>query len=277
MFSVQQKYRGRLGEVRLSQAEAGARHRNKTSGIALKYVCQGTEHYQIGGQSTFVESGQFMVLPEDRKFEASTDRRPLRAKGICIDLDADFVLEEIPDFHEHQLLFELPFKGQHFLQLPQSFARFAQGSLQAASSGELMQQIRKELALLVQLIQAVQPRMSRQIKKTSTQKHLLAKLFQVKDFIHQHYRSSITLKILAREVGISPYHLTRLFQSCFVQSPQQLQLQLRMQAAMSMIKNDQLSLTQVAFTLGYCDQASFSKQFKQYYQESPSNARKNCC
>lgn len=274
MFSVQQKYRSKLGEIRLSQAAAGSHLRNKTGGIALKYVYQGAEHYQLDGQTTCVGAGQLMILREDRKFEANTDQSRIKAKGICIDLDADFVLAEIPDFYEYDLLFELPFQGQSFLELPQSFAHFAQHNAQPAQDDADIKKIRKELALLVALIKTVQPGMRTQAKKASTQKHLLAKLFKAKDFIHQHYRTTITLSTLARQVGISTYHFTRVFQACFAQSPYELQRALRMQAALAMMKSQEQSLAQIAYALGYCDQASFSNQFKQYHQESPSVARK---
>lgn len=274
MFSVQQKYQSSVGEVRFSQAIAGARFGSETKGIALKYVFEGTEHYEVNQQYIPVEAGQMVVLPQEQQFAAFTDNHRGKAHGICIDLNPDFVCRAIPDILDLDLLFFVPFQGDGFLPLQQSLEHFSTHGDREKLMKTQLDDWRNGLQHLAATIQHLEPGLKEQTKKISTQRQLVAKLFRAKNYIHQYYRQRISLSLLSRHVGISSYYFSRLFQACFQQSPQQLQIALRMQAAGKMLKETNDSLSDIAYTLGYCDLASFSHQFKQYYEESPSQWRK---
>jgi AraC-like DNA-binding protein len=53
-------------------------------------------------------------------------------------------------------------------------------------------------------------------------------------------------------------------------TPLQMQEQLRMEKAKELLYSDCISLTSIAYQLGYTDLASFSKRFKKYYKIAPS-------
>ncbi len=276
MFTIQYKYRSSLGVIKVSQAPSRAYFRGITGGVALKYVSQGREEYVVGRQQISVSAGQFIILPQGRPYEAYTGKASLNAEtnGICVDLDPNFVLSEIPHLYDQPLLFELPFQGGHFVALCQTFRQYADGAEATQTGLEWMNQLKLELRLLADYIRTLQPNIGTKAKKLDTQKQLLTKLFKAKDYIHQHYASSIRLSELARYAGLSSYYLMRLFQTCFHQSPRELQLELRMNAALLWIQAEQKSLSTIAHELGYSDLAAFSNQFKRYYGATPSQIRK---
>lgn len=157
MFRISKRYRGALGEVRCSQGTAGARMRNQTVGVALKYVSEGVEHYRLGKGEVEVSAGEFTILPQGQEYEAFADRRISRTQGVCIDLAGDFVLAGIPDLYDQELLFGVPLRVQHYLQLPEIIAGFAEQVFPSVSQEEAqIDHLRKELRRLVEAIKKSQ-------------------------------------------------------------------------------------------------------------------------
>ena len=60
MFSVNYRYQSTLGEIKYSEATPRSQFLGKTKGLALKYVCAGTENYLINNEPIAVSAGEFM-------------------------------------------------------------------------------------------------------------------------------------------------------------------------------------------------------------------------
>ncbi len=277
MFKIKRPYRGQYGEVKFSQGGTGAFLEGRTKGLALKYVSQGRENYSIGGRDIALGAGQFMILEENRNYLAGVQQSGPDTQGICIDLDPGFVLHHIPHFYDSHLLFELPFQAGHFIPLGATFHQFSLDSAVLSQSTDWDAQLPKlgeMLGSFTEFFRDIEAHIGFEAKKPLTQKRLIAKLFRARDFIHQHYKKPLKLKSLSRYAGISQYYFGRLFQSCFQCSPFELQQELRMKAALELMRGEQLSLSDIGFQLGYTDLAAFSNQFKKYHHQSPSTMRK---
>lgn len=268
MFSLVHKNHGNLGEVKFSRAGAGAHFRGRTRGLALKYVCRGQENYRIRDQKLAVRGGQFIILPHHEDYQTYTKPTVGINQGICIDLNPGQFYRYFEAFEELDLLYGVVFSCGEFTELPRAIA-----SLSDAPTLSAMQRLYEHLGQFSQEMSRIKEAISPAVKKTITQKELLSKLFKTRNLIHLHYKGSLKLEQLGREAGISPFHLNRLFKRCFGQTPHELQYELRMKNAHHLLHHE-ISLSQIALDLGYNDLAAFSRQFKKYYQESPSEFRK---
>lgn len=278
MFSVKKPHTSPLGEVKISSAPQNAYFNSRTSGLALKYVFQGQENYLIGGEKVALGSGQFMILRDGQEYEAFTAMRGANTHGVCIDLDPERLFSIYPDFYKQELLFDLPFQGFHFLALSQKLHFCSKSTdlwLEDLTWDGLLGEIYQDLRMFTESVMNVQPLIGSKVKKISTQKDLLAKLYREKDFIYENFNRPLRLETISRHTGISQYHFMRLFQICFQHSPYELQLELRMENALKLINETEMPLSAIAQELGYGDLPAFSNQFKQYYQQSPSQIRKN--
>lgn len=81
------------------------------------------------------------------------------------------------------------------------------------------------------------------------------------------------LEEIAREVGASPYHLTRLFGRYAGTSLHQYLTRQRLAAALSQILQGADDLTALALDFGFSSHSHFSAAFKNGYGRSPSTAR----
>lgn len=278
MFAVKCSYKDQAGEIKFSSASPVSIFKNTTRGLALKYVYEGEEEYLTAQQPIKLAKGQFLLLRQEQLYQARSHPLAAQTAGICIDLSEHFVGHKIPRAYDLDLLFELPIQGAHFLSLSNTLAQLPAAACQPAAALDwipLLDQIGDGIQSLIHLLEQLQPRLYTQAKKTSTQRQLLAKLLQARTYIHQYHCANFSLQELSRYAGLSPYHFSRLFQTCFQLSPFELQLELRMHTALLRIKQDDCALSQIAYELGYHDLAAFSNQFKRYFQVSPSTWKKN--
>jgi AraC-like DNA-binding protein len=91
--------------------------------------------------------------------------------------------------------------------------------------------------------------------------------------ISTNYPYELTISEIARTVGIDRTYLYRLFRQQLGCSPQRWLIRYRMQRAMQLIEQTDLSLTAIAHSVGYHDLAPFSRAFKSVYGISPQHQK----
>lgn len=95
------------------------------------------------------------------------------------------------------------------------------------------------------------------------------------DFIQTHYTEDITLSHIAESADVGDRECLRCFKRTIGQSPIQYLLKYRvMQGANLLLNFPSLSISEIAGTCGF-DSSYFSKMFKQFYNCSPKEYRKD--
>ena len=95
------------------------------------------------------------------------------------------------------------------------------------------------------------------------------------DYINDHYKEKIRIADLATYIGVNRSYLTSSFKKATGYSPQEYLMLLRMEKAAELLKKTDLTINDVAASVGYGDQLAFSKIFKQYYGASPKAFRES--
>lgn len=91
-------------------------------------------------------------------------------------------------------------------------------------------------------------------------------------FLYSH--KTITLENLAEILNLSPRHTERLIYEKYGTSFVKLRLQVRMNAALDMIRNKNRKLSEIAEACGFSNYNHFSKEFKKAFGMSPSEYQK---
>lgn len=89
-------------------------------------------------------------------------------------------------------------------------------------------------------------------------------------FIHFNYARDISVDDIAAAAGLSRSHLYRLFMAAFGHPPITYLTHWRVQKALHLIKTTQLSMSEVACSVGFSDQFYFSRVFKKAVGVPPS-------
>lgn len=85
---------------------------------------------------------------------------------------------------------------------------------------------------------------------------------------------SLQLGELALVTGVSPQHLSRLFQSAFGMTPMHMLGLMRLQVALALLSQSALSLNMIAERCGFESPFYFSRCFKKHFGNAPSTVRK---
>jgi AraC-like DNA-binding protein len=96
-------------------------------------------------------------------------------------------------------------------------------------------------------------------------------------FINSNYVHPIKMTDIANELHISEKYMYRLFMNRFNLSPQQFLLKTRMEVAKNLLEENNMSVKEIAFTVGYSSIQTFSKAFTNYYGVCPSLLKKQNC
>ncbi|WP_026734282.1 helix-turn-helix domain-containing protein [Fischerella sp. PCC 9605] len=94
-------------------------------------------------------------------------------------------------------------------------------------------------------------------------------LWQVVDYIHEHLDQDLTLATLAAIARMSPSYFSRLFKQSTKLSPHQYVIQRRIDRAKQLLRQGELSIAEIAYSLGFTHQSHFSYHFKRLVGSSP--------
>lgn len=96
---------------------------------------------------------------------------------------------------------------------------------------------------------------------------------QAVNYLSLNYSQRIKINDLAKYIGINRSYLTNSFKKVMKVSPQEFLVNLRMEKAVSLLSQTDLSVGAIASHVGYEDPLAFSKIFKQKYGLSPKTYR----
>jgi len=97
---------------------------------------------------------------------------------------------------------------------------------------------------------------------------------EVKEFLIRHHKQKLELKDIAQHVGLSAYHLDRLFKQETSVTPRVFLEKIRMDRAAHLLMHTGQSNLEICYEVGFLSPSSFYKTFRQAMGCSPSEYRK---
>lgn len=97
---------------------------------------------------------------------------------------------------------------------------------------------------------------------------------EVISFLTCNYKEVITLESLSLHIGVSPFHLERVFKHVTSESPRTFLEKVRIEKAIHLLKNTDNTNLEISLNTGFKSTSTFYKAFKNSLQTSPSEYRK---
>jgi AraC family transcriptional regulator len=97
---------------------------------------------------------------------------------------------------------------------------------------------------------------------------------RVREYVEAHLDSKLDIHTLARIAEMSAWQFNRSFPKAVGVSPHRYVVQCRLQRARELLATTQLSLTEIALTIGFADQSHFSRRFHGFIGMTPRKFRK---
>ena len=102
-----------------------------------------------------------------------------------------------------------------------------------------------------------------------------AMVSEVQEYIKAHLGSPLSLNDLSAHVSLSPNYLCKVFKQVTGDTITHYTQNLKIEKSIEMLRDDSLSVGEIAERLSFCDQFYFSKVFKSYVSVSPQQYRKS--
>lgn len=93
-------------------------------------------------------------------------------------------------------------------------------------------------------------------------------------YMNQYYKEAIKLEQLASQCCMSPNYFHKVFKNTLNMTPANYLTLLRMNAALQLLTDKRLTIKNIAYELGFTDDAHFCRSFKKYYGISPGEYQK---
>lgn len=103
---------------------------------------------------------------------------------------------------------------------------------------------------------------SRDLHLPATGDPRLEKLATAIEHMRAHFAETIRISVIAEKTGMSLSRFERLMRSLLRVSPRQFLTRLRVEAAADRLRKTNDQMATIALDCGFCDQATFSRQFK---------------
>ncbi len=94
------------------------------------------------------------------------------------------------------------------------------------------------------------------------------------EYLRSHFTERILFSDLAKMVGMSVRQFNRRFKEAFNTTPQSFLIRTRIQAACEELRNTERSISELAQSLGFYDQSSFTQHFRKHIGVTPLAYRK---
>ena len=101
----------------------------------------------------------------------------------------------------------------------------------------------------------------------------LAHLRDAKDLMDRAYAEPLDLDAIAGAAGYSRFHFVRAFRDAYGRTPRDYLSARRLERARELLRNANLTVTEVCFVVGFSSLGSFSALFKKEMQLTPSQYR----
>ena len=99
-------------------------------------------------------------------------------------------------------------------------------------------------------------------------------LCRARDLLREVHDQPVSIRYVAREAAMSPFHFIRQFTAVFGETPHQFRTRARVDRARKLLALSDYSVTDVCMEIGFSSLGSFSALFAERFGEPPSRYRR---
>jgi AraC family transcriptional regulator len=262
----------------------------ETSGLPLSLKCMfnGRALYRFGRDEVAVDDGGYLIL-NDRQPYSIEIASPTRVETFVLWFPQGWAEEVSCSLNCKPETLLVNLSDEH---APTSsfFSRYTphdQGvspkvhALRAAFKGEAVIDdgwLEEKLRELLESMLFSQRSVKRELGnlaavRASTRTELWRRVSRARDYLHANLSARILLSDVARAACLSPFHLLRVFQAAFHQTPHQYLNDCRLARAKFLLEKTRIPVTAICLECGFTSLGSFSTLFRKRCGMSPKEWR----
>ena len=231
--------------------------REKSHNYVLEYVEEGTGYIEIEDEKFTVNAGDaYLLYPGTKQKYYSDKDHPFKKYWVnFIGTDVDRMLEA------------LKIKGIHHFPKCNLMGYF----IQLYSLDEVFVSSIDFSYFAFSTIISMFVEMKKSLANKTNEDDIAVK---IKEMIDAHISENIKVLDICDELMLSKTFVIKTFKDKYHVTPNQYKLNRKMEIARNMLINENISIKQIAISLGFIDQYHFSNSFKKHHNMYPSEYRK---
>lgn len=234
--------------------------------MEIKYIVSGSAHINFGTKVEQVKQGDIVVINSCQYHTNQFDPgEEVVYHLLCVDLSRLGIKEE--------LLYGERNRGIRFQNIIRGDPDVVRSGEQMFSAFALQQDPLLHLGLFLAFFANLKQYTEEQIPKASGGKRLRGQeeiVHMAFSYIHDHYREAIRLSDIASRCYVTESHFCRVFREFTGETPIVYINKLRINKAIALLNNADLSFAEVAAQVGFSDGSYFCRNFKKYTGVSPT-------
>lgn len=253
--------------------------RSHKSSMEIVEVTSGAVMVQIGTELVAAGEGDFLYIPPTMTFrvDAATDYAAVR--GMIFDMS---IIEANLENFDSEVFYmfyvqsknKITVFGQEHPVNP-TLKKFMQESYDEYSEKEIcyMLPIRANIYHMMTALLRYYCGSKNELDRMIY--HNVLRLRPVITYIDEHFREKIYIEELSAMINVSPDYFTKMFKESIGKTPIDYINGMRVNSAMDLLCTTEMSMTEIADSIGFCNPNYFHKIFKQYMLTSPLAYRKS--
>lgn len=247
------------------------------STLTLKTVIKGEEDYATRRGRYKVKEDNFLILNSEQEHKSSISTQRI-TESFSVFFYPEFVSEALRSFNiekdDFRFIETLYKKDKRINEL---FTNIRTGLSKDQHSKE---SVKEQMHELLEYLILSQVKISNKFNIKNKNKNyinieLYKRLLIVKDYIESCYNEKITLSELAKAACLSEHYMLREFKKFFKITPHQYLTNVRLSNAVTLLSENNNSVSEISEAVGFEYLSSFSQLFKQSYKVSPLAYRTN--
>ena len=253
--------------------------RSHPTSMEIVEVTAGTVMVQIGTELVAAGEGDFLYVPPSMTFkvDAATDSAAVR--GMIFDTS---IIEENLENFDSEVFYMFYVQSKNRVTVfgtdhpvNPTLKRFMRESYEEYTDKDICYKlpiranIYHMMTALLRYYCGSKNELDRMIY------HNVLRLRPVISYIDEHFREKIYIEELSAMINVSPDYFTKMFKESIGKTPIDYINGMRVNAAMELLCTTDMSMTEIADAIGFCNPNYFHKIFKQYMLTSPLAYRKS--
>lgn len=226
----------------------------------IHLVISGKGSYSVGGETFDIEAGgAFIIRPHELVSYTADENNPWEYCWVGFNGADAPRLVELTAFYKDCPVIKFPKNyadalKKNFIEMYQSFGTSAEQEISTIS------RLFETFAIMIKAAPKKQPESyaARSYIKTAVQ------------YIQRNFSNNIEVSDIANYVGLSRSHLYRIFIKHLAYSPNEYLTQYRISQACTLLRTSELTIGEIASSVGFDDQLYFSRVFKKLKGVSPT-------
>ena len=253
--------------------------RTHKNSMEIIEVISGKVKIQIGTEQIEAVSGDFVFLPPALVFRA--DAIDARASIRAISFDSSILEANMEHFDaEVSYMFYLQSKNKvaHFNSehpVHSALRKYMQESYDEYMAKDVCYKLPIRANIYLMMTALLRYYCGTKNEADRMVYHNVLRLRPVIEYISEHYCEKIYIDKLAEMINVSADYFTKMFNASIGKTPIEYINGLRVNEAMRLLSETDMSVAEIADKIGFCNPNYFHKIFKQYMDVSPLAYRKS--